>query len=353
MILNRQGLVNPEKDPLAMAQRLVCVQTQYSASLPVALACRGADLCYAWDTKVLDSSQMLKFWSVRGTLHAHTPDNYVLMLEALGERRQQRHRRFMSQSTGLSHEEITRLERGLLEALESGPKNRQQLHDCVPEFKGMEWTGWGLDVGGLAAQGRLVVHTPEKGPTYFRRTDPPELRRSAFEARCELMRRYFAAYAPASLSDFAYWSGLEVVSCRQCLDAIRSELVECEIEGLKASRFMPISDEDSTNGEEATGPRLLAKFDVLVLGHKDKSLFLTPAQQKMVFRKAGQVEAVVLEDGKPTGTWRLERSGKKGTIVVEPFGRKLPLKKPRLLKPHLRRLGEALGLDVTLASSGP
>ena len=351
MILGRHGLVEPENDPLVMAQRLVCVQTQYSASLPTALACRGADLPYAWDTQVLDSGAMLKCWSIRGTLHAHTLDNYVLMLEAMGARRQMRHRRFMTQSTGLSDPEIERLEEGLLKALESGPKNRQQLHDAVPEFKSMEWTGWGLDVGGLAAQGKLVVHTPERGPTYFRRTAPPTFCRDEFEARCELMRRYFAVYAPATLGDFAYWTGLEQAVCRDLLKHVGGELVECEVDGLKGTRYLPLPDVEALDTPEAEGVRLLAKFDVIVLGHKDKSLFFTEAQQKMVFRKAGQVEAVILENGLATGTWRLDRSGKKGTILVEPFGRKKPLQKPRLVKPHLKRFSKALGLEISLPSA--
>lgn len=347
MILGRQGLVVPEVDALAMAQRLVCIQTQYSASLPVALVCRGADLPFAWDTKVLDQGLLVKCWSVRGTLHAHTKENYRLALEALGARRQQRHRAFIRSASGLSDDEIDRLEHGLLCALEAGPKTRKQLHHAVPEFKSIDWTGWGLDVGGLAAQGRLCVHTPERGPTIFRRTEPPELIRSEFEARCELMRRYFAAYAPATLSDFAYWAGIEVTSARKCLQEISGELTPCEVDGMAGTRFVLTGEEDSEL-PEAEGYRLLAKFDVAVLGHKDKTWLLTPAQQKMVFRKAGQVEAVILEDGVPTGTWRIDRSSKTASLFIDPFGRKRPVQKVRTLKPRVQAIGKALGVEISL-----
>lgn len=343
MILGRQGLAELQADPLALAQRLICVQTQYAASLPTSLTARGIELPFAWDTQALDAGHLVKCWSVRGTLHAHTQDNYVLMLEAVGARRRERHRAFMMSSAGLDEAEVQRLEDGLLQALESGPKTRQELHEHVPQFKAMDWTGWGLDVGGLAAEGKLVVHTPEKGPTYFRRTQPPTLQRTELEARCEMMRRYFRLYAPATLTDFAYWSGLPVADAKACFNHVRKELMECEVEGMKGTRYLPVEDEGSLDWPEIEGVRLLAKFDVAVLGHRDKSLLLDERQLKMVSRAAGQIEAVILEDGRATGTWRLERSGKRGTITVEPFGRKRPLQKPRILRPHIRRLERALG----------
>ncbi len=51
------------------------------------------------------------------------------------------------------------------------------------------------------------------------------------EALAELTRRYFSGHAPATLKDFAWWSGLTVADAKQGIESLAGELASAEIDG--------------------------------------------------------------------------------------------------------------------------
>jgi len=53
----------------------------------------------------------------------------------------------------------------------------------------------------------------------------------------------------------------------------------------------------------AREPRLLPRYDPLLLGHKDTTRYLDARDHPRVFRPAAVVEPVVLADGRVVGTW--------------------------------------------------
>ncbi|MBI1756892.1 MAG: AlkZ family DNA glycosylase [Fimbriimonas ginsengisoli] len=348
-ILTKQGLAGPAVSrPNDVVGRVFAVQTQYASSLPVAVAARGATIRPNWDCRALARGEIVKTWSVRSTLHAHLPDDYALMLEALGAAKRENFLRWMHGQNGLGRAEVERLEGHMLDALERGPLTREALHARVPEFREFEMTGWGGDVMGLAYQGRLRLLTPVRGPTLFQRCEPPAQTRDVFSARVELLRRYLLAYGPATLADFLYWSGLKAGETTRVLATLAPELREVQVEGLRGTRWVVASDEPP-NDRARFSSRLLAKFDPLVMSYRDRRLFLSDSAAPKVFRKAGQVEATVLQRGRLVATWRLEKAGAKGaTIRISPLraGGRLDI---AALAPAAQRLGKTLGLaSVTL-----
>ena len=64
-------------------------------------------------------------------------------------------------------------------------------------------------------------------------------------------------------------------------------------------------------------PRLVPRFDNLVLSHADRSRILGAVPVTQIVTKNAIVHATVLVDGFVAGTWNLER----GRVVLEPFGR--------------------------------
>ncbi len=342
MILRSHGLLTPVAGPIDAVRACVGVQTQYATSLPVGVAARTAKTKKDWDYKALQSGELIKSWTVRSTIHVHTPEDYGLMLEAFGEARRKRFVGWMAKHAAFSDSSLEAAEDRILEALATGPLTRQQIHEQVTEFKGMFMVGWGLDVMGLAYLGKIVLLTPQKGATQFKRIERPEKRWTTQEATIELMRRYFATHGPATLADCVYWAGMSASQAREAFKALRDELQSVEVEGFPGQRFI-------LKGTEAplakpSGLRLLAKFDPLMMGFRDKTLFLPATVHKEVFRPAGQVEATVLENGKVTGTWRLARSGNRGTVIVHPISPK-GSKNETKIERQLVGLKSALGLS--------
>ena len=62
-------------------------------------------------------------------------------------------------------------------------------------------------------------------------------------------------------------------------------------------------------------PRLVPRFDNLVLSHADRTRILGDVAVSRIVTKNAIVHATILVDGFVAGTWNLER----GRIVVEPF----------------------------------
>ena len=55
------------------------------------------------------------------------------------------------------------------------------------------------------------------------------------EALAELARRYFASHGPATVRDFAWWSGLTVKDAQQAIDSVRPRLESSTIGGVDAT----------------------------------------------------------------------------------------------------------------------
>lgn len=338
-ILARHGLAEPYANPLDALHAVFAIQVQYAMSLPVALALRTKGLKPSWHKKE-EHRDILKSWTLRSTLHSHTAEDHAIALAALRDRLRTRYLDWFKRDLGYDDDAILRQEEQICEVLEGGPMTRVELHDRVPGLKQIPYAGWGLDLKGLAYTGRLKLIITESGPTRFALH---ECRREwqQDEAIGELMRRYFHAYGPATLADFRYWTGLFAVDIKRAFAKVESELKEVQVEGASELRYL--------YGEmaEARIPRvkLLAKFDPLTLGHFDKTLFLPDKDREKVFRKAGQVEAGVLIDGKFAGTWRLNRKGKGAEVVVEPF-RKIAKARLPGIEREARRAAKSLGLNL-------
>jgi len=338
-ILGRQGLSTSFATPIDALHGIFAIQTQYASSLPIALALRLKRLKPTWHADKGHQS-VLKCWTLRSTLHAHTGDDHAIAVAALHDRLRTRYTEWFKSELGFDDSSIERLEEEVCAALGDGPRTRVELHSCVPSLKQIPYAGWGLDLKGLALTGRIKILVEERGATKFALHECPA-KWAKDEAIAELMKRYFAAFGPATLNDFRYWTGLFAADVKRSFEVVENQLVRVEVEGWPGERFM-IGDRTESKIPKVM---LLAKFDPLTLGHLDKTLFLSHADRPQVFRKAGQVEAGVLVDGKFVGTWRINRRGKGADVVVEPF-RKISVSRLPALERQAKRVARAIGEEL-------
>jgi hypothetical protein len=162
-----------------------------------------------------------------------------------------------------------------------------------------------------------LLHGPETAlwssrPLAVYHPYPEPERMDTLHARTELVRRYLAAFGPATRADIADWSGLRVGDFAAALDALeplRRFRNEHGRELLDLPRA-PLPDPDVP-----APPRFLPKWDNLLLGHADRRRVISDEARKGVVTKNGDVAATFLVDGFVAGTWSVE----KGRVVVEPF----------------------------------
>jgi hypothetical protein len=146
----------------------------------------------------------------------------------------------------------------------------------------------------------------------------------------ELIRRYLAAFGPASVADAQAWSG--VPGLKPAFEALRDELVTFEDEG--GRELFDLPDAPRPPADTPAPPRLLPEYDNLVLAHADRTRFVAEEHRKAIYLTAGRVRATFLVDGVVAGVWDPRAR------ELEPFGR-LQRSDRAALGRELERLGDA------------
>jgi len=117
-----------------------------------------------------------------------------------------------------------------------------------------------------------------------------------------IIRRYLAAFGPASIRDMQTWSGL--TKLREVVDPLRSSLVT-----FRDERGVELFDlPDAPRPDEATPapPRFLYDFDNALLSFADRSRIVTDAHTRG-FQQRGVIPQAVLIDGFTAGAWAVSR----------------------------------------------
>ncbi|HWK04116.1 MAG TPA: winged helix DNA-binding domain-containing protein [Puia sp.] len=147
------------------------------------------------------------------------------------------------------------------------------------------------------------------------------------EAVAELVLRYFKSRGPATLADFAWWSGLTVADGRKGVEALRSQFIN-EVADGQSYWIHSGSPSSAANPIPANQPgqqalHVLPAFDEYTVAYKDRDLVLSP---KHAMRSGnGIFKPILLCEGQIAGTW--QRTIHKDHVAVtidlfRPLGRK-------------------------------
>ena len=133
----------------------------------------------------------------------------------------------------------------------------------------------------------------------------------------DLVRRYLAAFGPATPADAQAWSGLQ--GLRAVFEELRPELVTVRDE--RKRELFDLPDAPRPDAETPAPVRFLPEYDNVVLGHKDRTRIIDDAHRPLISTANLQIRATYLVDGRVAGTWRVEKVRAAATLVLEPFGR--------------------------------
>ncbi|MFF9216924.1 winged helix DNA-binding domain-containing protein [Streptomyces viridosporus] len=124
-----------------------------------------------------------------------------------------------------------------------------------------------------------------------------------------LVRRYLAAFGPASPADLRAWCGLTGLSA--AITALREELVAFRDE--RGRELLDLPDAPRPDPDTPAPVRFLPAFDNALLAYHDRSRIVDDAHRGLSV--AG--ERVVLLDGRVAATWTVDA----GTVTVAPLRR--------------------------------
>jgi Winged helix DNA-binding domain len=152
----------------------------------------------------------------------------------------------------------------------------------------------------------------------------------------DAVRRYLAAFGPASVKDVATWSGLTGV--REIVDRMRKGLRTFRDEN--GVELFDLPDAPLADPATPAPVRFLAEYDNVFLSHADRSRIVDLAEKPQFGSWEGRFFRIVLVDGFIRAIWRAED----GNVVVKPL-RRLSKKDAASVQAEGRRLARFLGAE--------
>jgi hypothetical protein len=127
-----------------------------------------------------------------------------------------------------------------------------------------------------------------------------------------ILRRYLAAYGPASAADAQMWSGITRLG--EVLDGMRRELLV--FRDPAGRELFDLPDAPRPDADIPAPPRFLADFDNLLLSHADRSRFVSDQARMTLAYRSGPIPGSLLVDGRLVGAWHLRSEGDVTTVVI-------------------------------------
>jgi Winged helix DNA-binding domain len=330
---------------LAETARALCgVHAQLAASAELALWARVEDLERDDVRSALEEERTLvKTWAMRGTLHLLTAEDLALFVGLFRPQWDDPGGAWL-RGFGVTKKQYDAIVTGVPKVLGARPRTREQLADKLGELAGPEvreklLSGWGALLKPSARRGDLCFGPNRGRNVTFVRPDRwlgrlPRIDRE--EAQREVIRRFLAAYGPATVDDLSRWLGLRT-GLRRMLAAIEDELVEVELAGQPA--WLLAADLEALKAAPPPkSVRLLPAFDPYVVGFRPRELFVDPREEARIFRPQAWFSPVLLVNGRAAGIWERERRGPRIEVRIEPFA----------LAEEVDRLGEFLDAPAEL-----
>ena len=271
-----------------------------------------------------------KTWAMRGTLHLLASDELPLWVAAQGALKPRHHVPSWLRHSGLTREEADAMLLAVPEALGDRMLTREELAREVgrlvrsEELGGKLRDGFGALLKPSAFRGDLLFAPSVGRNVRFARPGwwLPGWEPAETEAAVrEVVRRYLAAYGPATREEFDRWFGTtSPAQAGRLIEGLGEEVAPVLVEGTAA--WMLAEHVQEAEWAEPTGVvRLLPAFDhYVVAAPRDREAVLPGALKGRVYRPQGWLSPVLMVDGRMEGVWRYERKGERLTVRIEPFG---------------------------------
>jgi len=306
--------------------------------------------------------ELVKAWTLRGTLHLHPAHDLPLWLaaaravwagepqelEAWVDPKGELH-------PALGRDDVKEIRDAVLDTLDGRCLLREELAAQVvqrvgPKAQGRLLSGFAFFGGAVLCQGppqgsKITLARPDQWVERWEELDEQESLR-------EVCRRYLRTYGPATPKDFREWflgRQFKPAEARALFDSIASKLDVVDVEGHEA--FVLTGDTDFPQSEASV--RLLPEYDVYVMGFRERDQFVPEeARNQVAAHGRGKYEGpagvrFLLIDGIAAGLWERKKRGKRIELQVTP-SRKLTRAERAELDTEAERIGVFLGLEPVL-----
>lgn len=317
--LARQLLVDRSAmPPLAAIESLGGLQSQLARPPFIGLWTRLEDFRREQLLALIDRRQVARGTMLRGTLHLVSADDYLRFRRTLQPMLTAGMQSILRGRTAeLDVDALARIAR---ELLDERPRAFDELRVALA---GRLQHADERALGYAVRMTLPLVQVPSEGAAWGWDGKAPFAAAESWlgrtlaeeDARPQLVRRYLAAFGPATPGDASAWSGLRVGSLREVFEQLRDALVVLRDE--RGRELFDLPDAPRP-GEDVEPPvRFLPEYDNLMLAHDDRTRVIPLAHRKRVTAVNLQIAPTFLVNGFVAGRWSVVVKRGTATLAME------------------------------------
>jgi len=296
-LINQQIAGERFAEPAGLIQWMGCMRAEDFAAAKWAIGNRVAGSTDKTIEQAFNEGHILRTHLLQPEWHFISPEDIRWML-ALTSPRLRSFNKEIYLALGIDTSTLKKSKRIMVRRLEKGQQTRAQLRNALKEEHihadelRMGWLLMDAELDGLICSGGMEGHQftyallDQRAPV-IRPAEKDEL-------LAELVRRYFVSRGPATVRDFAGWSGLRTTDISIGMELNKQWLASEVVDG-QVYWFNP-------SGSSADHP---------------SSLFLLPAldEWSMAYSGNGFFKPMLVIDGQISGTWTAVLG--KDTVTIE------------------------------------
>lgn len=315
--LARQMLLErSDRSIIAAVEWLLGLQAQQTHDPYIGLWSRLRGFTHEALTALIVDRTLARATTMRGTLHLHTADDLIGIREQMQPfLRTVWLSNFKKRSGNVDEAAVLKLARKLLDAepMTAGALGKK-LKEQFPAAEPLALTTL------LQSTDTLIQIPPTRiwgsghAPVLTRLQNwlpAPHVRPIAREA---LVRRYLAAYGPASVADMQTWSRLTKLG--EVFETLRPELVTFTTPD--GRELFDLPDAPRPDADTPAPVRFLPLYENAYLGYDNRRRMLAELDEKRINLFADFKPAVLI-DGVIAAGWTIEHKKRHATLSIEPY----------------------------------
>jgi hypothetical protein len=271
-------------------------------------------------SRLLLERRVVRVAVMRGTVHLVTADD-CLSLRPLVQPLYERNLGAKAWAPSLAGLDLAEIESAGRALVEERPRTAKELGAQLSEL----WPGRDPAALAHAIRGRLaLVQVPPRGlwgasgqttcttaEAWLDRPLDPE------PSVDDLVRRYLAAFGPATVADVQTWSGLTGLG--EVVGRLRSSLLSLMDD--QGREVFDLPDAPRPDPDTTAPVRFLPEFDNLLLSHSDRTRVISDEDRQRLKSANGVLPGLFLVDGWVRGSWKTSRRRGAATLTITPFRR--------------------------------
>jgi len=348
--LHRQSLLDrSDQTPATMIEHVFGMQAQNPHDPYFALWSRLRNFAASDLSAMIEDRQAVRGPLMRATIHLVTTADFLSLRPQLQTvcARTLGSTAFAKDTEHLDRETLLEAGRSLLEDQSMTRAELGRLLEGrwpgVPPNSLAQVVTYLLPVVQVPPRGLWQQSGPAAWTTIERHTGSELVIESSVE---DTVRRYLAAFGPASISDVRAWSGLP--GLRDIVKEIRPQLRSYTDD--KGVELLDLPEATLIDADVPSPPRFLPEYDNVLLGHSDRSRFFLEGIVPSGWR------GNLLIDGLFSGAWKVS-NGKAGALLEIDLKRKATRSELQAAVEEAERLltvayAGATGREVTVLGPG-